>query len=332
MNNPTSHTVVAVDMGAAGFGSAYAGAQVPAYQGVEDSQWQIPIDPDYMFDNIDAARLMIHAWGREFERADHRHRKGVYLFGPTGSGKTSLIEQFFARLKVPLVKVTWSPKREAEDLLHSKTLVDGTLLTTQQAITVAAMNGFPVLIDEGDLGDPAEKVALNEVIERGIITAPDGTTIRAKRGFSVFLTGNTAGADDDEGIYHGTTVQNASFLRRFFGLRLGYVDEAGELAFLKKQVPNVPEAILESVARSVVKLRSAYEGTLDGQHLSASISRPETVDWVEAMSRFHYLMDRGVNVASYALGFTFTNRLTRSDQRVAEEIVNNCFGKVGSVP
>ena len=257
--------------------------------------------------------------------------KGAYLFGPTGSGKTSVIEQFFARLGVPLVKVTWAPRREADDLLHSKTLVDGTLLNVEQAITIAARNGYPVLIDEVDLGDPGELAALNEVIERGLISTPDGTTIRAARGFLIFCTGNTAGAEDEDGTYHGTRSQNAAFLRRFFAVRVGYPDEAAELAFLKQQLPEASEPVLESAARTAVRLRQAYEGTTDNQRLSASISRPEVVDWVDMMQRFHYLIDRGVNVAEYALGFVFTNRLTAADQRAAQEILKSCFAAGGDV-
>lgn len=323
-----SHQITAIDMAAAGFGPQYAGTKVPGYvnHGPEAAQWVKAIDPNYVFDNEDTIRLMVHAWTRELSRPETRHRKGVYLHGPTGSGKTSVVEQFFARLGVPVVKITWQPRMEAAELITSKTLVDGSLLNTDQALAVAARFGYPVLIDEIDLGDPAEKVALNEVIERGLFVTPEGTTFVAERGFVVFATGNTAGSQDLEGNFHGTMAQNAAFLRRFFSIQVGYADQVREVNFLRAQCPGVADGVLVAVARAATMLRQAYEGNLDGQRLSASLSRPETVDWVETMARFHYLGGRGVNVASYALGFVFTNRLLPEDRQVADQIVASCFG------
>lgn len=283
----------------------------------------VPKDPEYRFDNLHAFRILWHSWVREFKRTDSSHRKGVYLHGPTGSGKSSLIEQFFAYMGMPLVRLTWTPKREADDLLAGKTLIDGNLLPVDQGIAMAARNGWPVVIHEIDLADPAELVALNDVIEKGVITTPDGDIFVAKRGFCVYATSNSNGTDDDSGSYHGTNSLNVSTLRRFFSLELDYPSEEAEVAFLEAKLPSVSKDILLGVARVVSVIRNAYVGTLDGKSLSAPISRPETVDWVEMMATFQPLKQKGINVAHYAMGFAYTNRLSKSDVIVVNDIIEN---------
>lgn len=324
--NSNTHTVP-VDLADAGFGDMYRGAVLPAFTGMDNSPYNVPVDPEYQFDNIDAMRLMSQAWAREWERPEHRHRKGVLFFGPTGSGKSSFAEQFFARLRVPVVRVTWNPKREADQMITDKVLVDGMLLDKDQAIVIAARLGLPLIINELDLADPGELVSLNDVIEKGVVTMPNGDSFIAARGFFVSATSNTSGIDDEEGVYHGTRSQNASTLRRFFQLRMGYPTEATEKAFLAELFPKLSDAFIGSVAKVVTKIRQAYEGTLDGKRLSKPISRPEVVDWVDLMGRFAYLKAKGVNVAEYAMGFAFYNGLPEGDKTTVHHIIEQHFGE-----
>jgi len=321
----SASTAVAVDLADAGFGDTYRGGSVPGFTN-SDSPYLVPVDPGYQFQDVDAMRILCAAWSREWDRPEHAHRKGVQLFGPTGSGKSSIVEQFFARIGVPLLRVTWNPKREADQLISEKSLIDGMLLDKDQVMVIAARNGWPVLINEIDLADPAELVALNDIIEKGLITLPSGETFVAKRGFCVFATSNTAGIDDEDGVYHGTRSQNASTLRRFFKVRLGYPSEDAEFAFLQEAFPKSSESFLKRVAAIATRLRRAYEGTLDGKRLSKPISRPEVLDWVDLMTRFAHLKNRGINVAEYALGFAFTKGLPDSDSITASLIVAEVFG------
>lgn len=323
-----SFNTITMNMADRGFGQQYQ-ANIIGFAD-NNSPWLVPVDPDYVFDNVEAMRLMHQVWVREWERPDGRHRKGIYFHGPTGSGKTSFVEQFFARLNVPLLRVTWNPKREADELISTQTLVDGDLLPRDQAIAIAAKQGLPLLINEVDLADPGELMALADVVEKGLITLPSGQSFTAKRGFLVFCSGNTAGSEDDYGIHHGTRSQNAAFLRRFFHFRMEYPTEEAEAAFLRKVFPNVSgeplEAVVEAAAKVAVKIRQAFEGTADKERLSAPISRPEVIDWVDMMFRFAPLTNKGVNVAIWAMDVCFANRLNEADRHTVHSIVENCFG------
>jgi cobaltochelatase CobS len=328
----SNYTVTPQDMGIIGFGPAFAGGHVPTYQGLHATPWDIPVNPEFVFDQVHAMRILVQAWIREHTRPEHAHRKGVYLHGPTGSGKTTLPEQFFARLGVPVIRCTWSPKREAEEMIASKTIIGGDLLPVDQAIAIAARNGFPVIINEIDLADPAELVNLNDVIEKGLIVLPDGTSFIAERGFFICATANTAGEGDDTGNYHGTGPLNGSTLRRFYSVEVDYPTQEAEAAFLASQLPNVATNLIDAAAKVVTLIRRAYTGTLDGKRLSSPISRPEAVDWIDLMGRFAYLKARNIAVAEYAMGFAFSNRLSRKDQLVVEELIKAEFSSSTSTP
>jgi cobaltochelatase CobS len=282
-------------------------------------------NPNYVFDNTDVMRLIVYAWIREFRRPEGRHRKGVYVSGPTGSGKSSVIEEFFAAIGVPLVRTTWNPKREGEEMLSRRSLDDGKLVDVDQAIAIAARLGLPVKIDEIDLADPAELVALNDVIEKGLITLPNGTVIHAERGFVVFATANTAGVEDETGTYHGTRSLNASTLRRFFTVEMGYPDEETETKFLAKSLPNYPTGLIESAAKTVTMIRGAAAGTLDGKRLTFPISRPETIDWLEMMAAFGKITFKDTTPAQYAMNACFAARLPAADREVVKELVQTVF-------
>lgn len=325
MNSHNRFELNVMNMAKCGFGDKYQGAEVHGFA-ENDSQWLVPINPDYIFDNTDAMRMMHQVWGRELERPESRHRKGIYFSGPTGSGKTSFVEQFFARLNVPLLRATWNPKREAEDMVSTQTLVDGDLLPRDQAIAIAARQGLPVLINEVDLADPGELMALADVVEKGLITLPNGQAFTAERGFIVFCSANTAGTDDEAGIHHGTRSQNVAFLRRFFHVHMGYPDLDAEVEYLQTAFPKAEQTFLECAAKVAVKIRQAFEGTADKERLSSPISRPELLDWVDMMFRFEGLKSKGKNVAEFAMDMCFARRLNEADRITVFSIVENCFG------
>lgn len=318
--------VVKIDMVKAGFGEQYK-AMCPGFLRafVEDDPNLVKVNPNYRFDNVDVMRMMQQCWAREWERDEHTHRKGIFFSGPSGSGKTSFPEQFFARLNVPLVRTTWNPKRETEELIQTQTLVDGDLLPKDQAIMIAARMGYPLLINEMNLADPGEAMALTDVIEKGLITLPSGQTFQAKRGFMVFVAANTNGGDDDTGLYHGSVAQSRAFRRRFFHVHMGYPTKDAELALLQHTFPNAQPGLLEGAANVAERIRQACDGTADRERLNADFSRPELLDWVDSMFRFSKLKDRGVNVAIFAMDYVYSAGLSESDRMTVHAIVENHF-------
>lgn len=309
------------------FGAMFAGAMLPGVATPPpNNAYLIKVDPEYTFDNVDVFRRLTWTWQREWSRPDNRHRRGLHIFGPQGCGKTTVIEQFFARLNVPLICTTWNPKREAEEMVSSSTLLEGDLLPVDRAILIAARNGWPVLINEIDLADPAELMCLNDIIEKGFITLPDGTTVYAERGFIVFATSNSTGIEDETGAFAGTRSQNAATLRRFYPCRMAYPPEEVERDWLQAQCKAATLEICATVAKVGTKIRQAFDGTADGQRLDKTISRPELLDWLEMQHGMSHLATKGINVALYTLMCSYGDHLPKEQHKVLEQIVESCYG------
>jgi len=73
---------------------------------------------------------------------------GLYLTGPTGSGKTSLLEQVAARLQWGVHTVTGHGRMELNDLLGQYMLVDGGAMQwIDGPLTLAVRLGHVLLIN-----------------------------------------------------------------------------------------------------------------------------------------------------------------------------------------
>ena len=100
----------------------------------------------------------------------------LYLYGPSGTGKTSLIKEFCARLNKPCIELTCSSKLEAADLLGTYVLgkadvsdKEPSMLWQDGALVRAMRTGALLLLNEYDLADPSQMSALNGVLEDGKI-------------------------------------------------------------------------------------------------------------------------------------------------------------------
>jgi MoxR-like ATPase len=308
---------------------------IPGYSDLTSSYLGDPTK-GYSFDASDAVQLLAAAWHREITtRKDGAPRKGVFLYGPTGSGKTTLFQEFFWRIGVPVLSVTWSPRMEAMDLIAAKTVIGGDVLTNDQAIVIAARQGFPIVLDELDLADPAELTSINEIIEKGVITLPDGERIVAKRGFFVCATGNTNGGEDETGSYIGTRAQNVAPMRRFFHAEVAYPTIAQERQFLravnKSHGYSLPQLAVDNVVKFINATRNAFLGTKDGKRLAAAMSRTEGVDFLALLASPHvHHRQGGKSKAEVVMQWVFGNRLSRPDQIVASEILKSTWASTVS--
>src|SRR5690554_5804597 len=128
----------------------------------------------------------------------------LYITGPTGSGKTSVVTEAAARLNWPVQQITMSGRTEASDLvghyvLSSQNPGEEPQMRFQYgALATAMREGQILLLNEVDLADPAELSALNDVLEGRplVITANGGEIIKPHPMFRVIVTGNSAGNGD----------------------------------------------------------------------------------------------------------------------------------------
>ncbi len=140
----------------------------------------------------------------------------LYITGESGSGKNEMISQSCAILRRPMVRVSITRDTKEEQLIGSKTLVDGNIKYEEGPVVWAAENGAVLLLDEISAGDANELMCLQNVLEGGSFFVKSlNKLITPTKGFCVIATDNTKGRGSDSGRYMGTNILNDAFLERF---------------------------------------------------------------------------------------------------------------------
>ena len=197
----------------------------------------------------------------------------LYLTGPTGSGKTSVITEVAARLNWPVQQLTLNSRFEFSQLKGQFGLVstpDGRQETRfmHGPLAIAMKYGHILLLNEVDLADPGELSGLNDVLEgRPLVIAENrGEIIHPHPMFRVVVTGNSCGNGDATGLYQGVVQQNLAALDRYRFLEVGYLEPKVELELLLKAVPSFANSDEKrDMARKMVKLANAVRNQFLGE-------------------------------------------------------------------
>lgn len=140
----------------------------------------------------------------------------IYITGPTGNGKSTMVEQICAKHKIPLIRVNLNSTDDEDKLIASKTLVDGNVVVEDGPVVIAMRKGIPILIDEIDAGSANLLMCLQGVLEgKPLYVKSKNEIVYPSVGFNIIATANTKGKGSDDGRYIGTNVLNEAFLERF---------------------------------------------------------------------------------------------------------------------
>lgn len=140
----------------------------------------------------------------------------AYISGPTGNGKSTMVEQICAKHKRPLIRVNLNMMTDEDQLIGSKTLEDGNVLIVEGPVLIAMRTGCTLLLDEIDAGSANTLLCLQPVLEgKPYYFKLKNEMIVPAEGFNVIATANTKGKGSDDGRYIGTNVLNEAFLERF---------------------------------------------------------------------------------------------------------------------
>lgn len=212
----------------------------------------------------------------------------VYLTGPSGNGKSQSIEQICAKNKRPMIRVNFSGQTSEEDLIGSKTLVDGNIEIIEGPLLIAMRIGAIVLLDEIDAGNPNLVMgSLQSILEKGrYYFKLKNEMIHATPGFNIIATANTKGRGSDDGKYVGTFIQNEAFLERF---AVTFNQEYPSASIEKKIVMNLMEqygCVNESFAETLVKWTDTIRRTYDAGGIDEIITTRRLTHIVRAYSIF----------------------------------------------
>jgi hypothetical protein len=138
-----------------------------------------------------------------------------WIYGLSGNGKTLSIEQAHARLRKKLINVPITREADEDSLLGGLRIVDGTTVPFWGPVTLGALMGCTVLLDETDLGDEKLMCLQTPLQNRPFLIKRLGKLIVPKPGFNIVATANTKGQGSADGKFIGTNIMNEAMLDRY---------------------------------------------------------------------------------------------------------------------
>lgn len=254
------------------------------------------------------------------------------LVGPTGSGKSSIVEQTCARISWPCITVSAHSRMEMPELtgynLPYTDPVSGDLNTkfVDGPLTKAMREGLVFVLDEYDTLDPAVSVGLHAVMEGRplVIAENNGEMIFPHANFRFVACGNTAGQSDEAGVYAATMMQNLATLDRFRVFEVPYLDEADEVSTLMDASPGIPQTIVEKMVKIANSIRNQHQG-LGGNYLSVTMSTRTLFRW--SRIAYGYTMSGQDKPLKTALQESLLNRCDKVQKVAIDKIAETVFGK-----
>ena len=271
------------------------------------------INPTYVIDSKLASNIL-QAW---------ELNEKVLCYGPTGAGKSSLIEQLCARTYRPFVRVNCTGDMDSSMIFGQLTAKDGSTIWVDGAATEAVKYGAVFAWDEWDVTPPEISMGLQWLLEddgKLFLKEMPGSTkdkqIIPHKDFRLVAIGNTQGQGDDTGAHAGTNVQNSATLDRFgTAVFIDYLPAAVEEKILTAKYPTT---VTGKAAKELVKLANLIRQGYKSGQFSLTVS-PRTL----------FGICRKVSVgATLKSAFTlvYLNKLNDTQRKVAGELFAKVYG------
>ena len=210
----------------------------------------------------------------------------VYITGHSGTGKNVMVEQLCAKHKRPMIRVNMHNQMTEEDLIGSKTLIDGNIQVVEGPLLIAMRTGSVCVLDEFDA--MSNGLFLNTVLEgKPYYFRLKNEMIHPKEGFMVIALGNTLGKGDDSGRYIGTNIMNDALLERFaLALHQTYPDQKTEKKIVTKLMGSLGLEANYKFINDITKWTSAIRITFEAGGIDETISTRRLTHIIRAYEVF----------------------------------------------
>ncbi|KKN12880.1 hypothetical protein LCGC14_1012020 [marine sediment metagenome] len=267
----------------------------------------------------------------------------MYVFGHTGTGKTSGINQILSKLNWPAQQLTCH-----EDLQFAE-LVGQFVMRSERPgeapqmkwiygpLAKAMRDGHALVLNEVDLVEPGELSGLNDVLDGRplVISENGGEIIYPHPDFRVFVTGNSFGSGDERGVYQGVKVQNLAAMDRYRMLEVKYLAPEIEEKIIQNVAPDLPEVIVKGMVQSANEIRHVFMGQADqgssGLDINTQLGVTMSTRVIRRWANLTMDFSKADNALQYALDIALLRR-TQPEERVAiSQICKSVFGEQWSV-
>lgn len=286
---------------------------IPAYSGF-DAEDRVPVaDPNYLFQAGPTRDFILGALSGAH----------IYLSGPTGSGKTTLPEQFASRTGRPFYRQQFHKEMETIELLGSWTVVEGGHFEyLHSGLAQAIQKPSVVVFDEYDSGNSSVTAIANGLLDNKPLVLPGkgGEHIYKHPECIIVATGNTNGMGDETGLYSSTSVQSFATMNRFgMFIPINYMPAEDEINLLNRiygSNASRPKGMPLREIQDMIKLANMIRDGFLGNELSAVLSTRQVINWGKWLSM------TGDTTRSFNLAFA--NQLGNVDRQA----VNLMFQKI----
>lgn len=209
-------------------------------------------DPHYKFDT-EALSSLLFSWGENVRS---------WIGGPTGSGKSTLVEQACARTGTELYRFNCHKETSTYNLIGKVDVKDGETFFKDGVLPRAMQRPSVLLLDEADaaLGDIT--MALQPVLEgKSLMIGEDGARIvKPHPKFRITATGNTYGGGDSTGMYAaGVKMQSRASMNRYgVFINVDYMAPATEMKVVRSVVPNMSDEAATRLGDFLKAYRQSY--------------------------------------------------------------------------
>ncbi len=252
-----------------------------------------------------------------------------YLFGHTGTGKSTLVEQVCARMNYPLVRVNFDSEISRMDLVGRDTLIEENGQTVSKFVDGVLPDALSrpcmLLCDEVDFIRPDVMYVFQRVLEgNGLLVSEDGgRRIHPDPWFRLVATANTCGQGDDSGMYMGARPQSMATLDRFANwIKVDYMKTAQEVAWLKK--------VNASLDKTEAKVFVEYAKEHREAFTSGKVLQPLSPRGLKALARRYTVTNMLTNdekeSMKEAFGSAILDRCSEQDRVVLFGLVQRVIG------
>lgn len=252
----------------------------------------------------------------------------LYVCGPTGCGKTSLLKQVAARLHYPVFEITGHGRLEFSEIVGHLSVKNGGMEFQYGPLALAMRYGGLLVFNEIDITDPSTLCGLNGVLDGEPLTIPEngGEIIKPHPMFRFAATGNSNGGSDETGLYQGVLRQNLAALDRYWFCEVGYPSPDAEKKLLATFAPVLPEDIRDRMVSLANEVREQFiAGQSGASGFEITFSTRSLLRWADLTLRFQPLARQGIQPISYALDRALAFRACSATRTALHELVQRIF-------